>query len=282
MDQIRIENLEVYAHHGVLKEENTLGQKFLVSLILFTDTAKAGRSDNLSFSVDYADVAHFAEKQMKEKEYKLIESAAENLAEQILLQFPLIDMISVEIRKPWAPILLPLDHVSVKIQRGWTRVYLSVGSNMGDKEENIEKAVQALREDRRIRRVTESTRIQTKPYGYTEQDDFLKSMAEAGKAVSDSLDNGKNIVYVNVMNNLSVDCDCNGYPAKPKMKDVGILASDDPVALDHACVDLVYKQKNGDGASLVKRIESRNGLHTLEYAEEIGLGKRDYKIVSID
>ncbi len=115
-----------------------------------------------------------------------------------------------------------------------------------------------------------------------EQDDFLKSMAEAGKAVSDSLDNGKNIVYVNVMNNLSVDCDCNGYPAKPKMKDVGILASDDPVALDHACVDLVYKQKNGDGASLVKRIESRNGLHTLEYAEEIGLGKRDYKIVSID
>ncbi len=175
VDQIRIENLEVYAHHGVLKEENTLGQKFLVSLILFTDTAKAGRSDNLSFSVDYADVAHFAERQMKEKEYKLIESAAENLAEQILLQFPLIDMISVEIRKPWAPILLPLDHVSVKIQRGWTRVYLSVGSNMGGKEENIEKAVQALREDRRIRKVTESTRIQTKPYGYTEQDDFLNS-----------------------------------------------------------------------------------------------------------
>ncbi len=175
VDQIRIENLEVYAHHGVLKEENTLGQKFLVSLILFTDTAKAGRSDNLSFSVDYADVAHFAERQMKEKEYKLIESAAENLAEQILLQFPLIDMISVEIRKPWAPILLPLDHVSVKIQRGWTRVYLSVGSNMGGKEEKIEKSLQALREDRRIREVTESTRIQTKPYGYTEQDDFLNS-----------------------------------------------------------------------------------------------------------
>ncbi len=115
-----------------------------------------------------------------------------------------------------------------------------------------------------------------------EQNAFLDAMAEAGKAVSDSLENGKNIVYVNVMNNLSVDCDCDGYAAKPKMKDIGILASTDPVALDQACVDLVYKQKKGDGASLVKRIESRNGLRTLKHAEEIGLGNRAYKIVNID
>lgn len=114
-----------------------------------------------------------------------------------------------------------------------------------------------------------------------EQDDFLESMAEAGKAVSDSLGNGKNIVYVNVMNNLSVDCDCDGYPAKPKMKDIGILASTDPVALDQACVDLVYKQEKGDGASLVKRIESRNGLLTLEHAEKIGLGSRKYSLVNV-
>ena len=114
-----------------------------------------------------------------------------------------------------------------------------------------------------------------------EQDAFLESMAEAGKAVSDSLGNGKNIVYVNVMNNLSVDCDCDGYPAKPKMKDIGILASTDPVALDQACVDLVYQQKKGDGASLVKRIESLNGLLTLEYAEKIGLGSRKYSLVDV-
>ena len=114
-----------------------------------------------------------------------------------------------------------------------------------------------------------------------EQDAFLESMAEAGKSVSDSLGNGKNIVYVNVMNNLSVDCDCDGNPAKPKMKDVGILASTDPVALDQACVDLVYMQKEGDGASLVRRMESRNGLHTLEHAEKIGLGSRTYKMVTI-
>ena len=114
-----------------------------------------------------------------------------------------------------------------------------------------------------------------------EQDAFLESMAEAGKAVSDSLGNGKNIVYVNVMNNLSVDCDCDGYPAKPKMKDIGILASTDPVALDQACVDLVYKQKKGDGASLVKRIESLNGLLTLEHAEKIGLGSRKYSLINV-
>ena len=116
---------------------------------------------------------------------------------------------------------------------------------------------------------------------YGEQNDFLESMAEAGKSVSDSLGNGKDIVYVNVMNNLSVDCDCDGYPAKPKMKDIGILASTDPVALDQACVDLVYQQKDGDGASLVKRIESLNGLLTLEHAEEIGLGSRQYSIVNV-
>ena len=83
------------------------------------------------------------------------------------------------------------------------------------------------------------------------------------------------------MNNLSVDCDCDGYPAKPKMKDIGILASTDPVALDQACVDLVYQQKKGDGASLVKRIESLNGLLTLEHAEKIGLGSRKYSLVNV-
>ncbi len=114
------------------------------------------------------------------------------------------------------------------------------------------------------------------------QDRFLEAMAEAGKSVSDHLGNGERIVYVNVMNRLSVDCDCDGKPAEPDMHDIGILASTDPVALDQACIDLIYEQKDGDGASLVKRIESRNGLHTLEHAEKIGLGSRDYQLVNID
>ena len=114
------------------------------------------------------------------------------------------------------------------------------------------------------------------------QDAFLEAMAEAGKSVVDCLGNGEGIVYINVMNRLSVDCDCAGHPAEPDIHDIGILASTDPVALDQACIDLIYAQKDGDGASLVNRIESKNGLHTLEHAEEIGLGSRTYELVNID
>ncbi len=111
-----------------------------------------------------------------------------------------------------------------------------------------------------------------------DQDAFLESMAEAGKSVVDYLDG--NILYINVMNRLSVDCDCDGNPSEPDMHDIGILASFDPVALDQACVDLVYGAE--DGQSLINRIESRNGLHTLEQAEKIGLGSREYQLVNID
>lgn len=111
-----------------------------------------------------------------------------------------------------------------------------------------------------------------------DQDAFLESMAEAGQSVVEALDG--RIVYINVMNRLSVDCDCDGNPAEPDMHDIGILASYDPVALDQACIDLVYAAQ--DGSSLVNRIESRNGLHTLEHAEDIELGSRSYELVSID
>lgn len=111
-----------------------------------------------------------------------------------------------------------------------------------------------------------------------EQDAFLEAMAEAGKSVADYL--GDRIVYVNVMNRLSVDCDCDGHPAEPDMKDIGVLASTDPLALDQACIDLVYSAP--DGKSLIGRIESRNGLHTLEHAEKIGLGSREYQLISLD
>ena len=111
-----------------------------------------------------------------------------------------------------------------------------------------------------------------------DQDAFLDSMAEGGKSVADYLDG--NILYINVMNRLSVDCDCDGNPSEPDMHDIGILASFDPVALDQACVDLIYGAE--DGQSLINRIESRNGLHTLEQAEKIGLGSREYQLVNID
>lgn len=118
----------------------------------------------------------------------------------------------------------------------------------------------------------------TSSWGNPAQDDFLESMAEAAKAVSDYMQG--NMCYINVMNRLSVDCDCDSHPAEPEMADIGILASLDPVALDRACVDLVYDAS--DGSALIERIESRNGTHTLNHAEAIGLGSQTYRLVNLD
>lgn len=112
----------------------------------------------------------------------------------------------------------------------------------------------------------------------TPQNDFLEAMTEAAKSVAE--DKGENILYINVMNHLSVDCDCIAYGAEPSMEDIGILASLDPVALDQACVDLVYGAP--DGADLIERMESRNAIHALEHAEIIGFGSREYELVNID
>ena len=114
----------------------------------------------------------------------------------------------------------------------------------------------------------------------TPADTFTEAMAEAAKSIYDYLDNGNKMLCINVMNNISVDCDCAANPAKPDMHDIGILASLDPVALDQACVDLIYAAP--DSKSVIKRIESRNGTHILEHAEEIGFGSRAYRLVSID
>lgn len=112
------------------------------------------------------------------------------------------------------------------------------------------------------------------------QDDFLESMAEAAKAVADHC--GENIIYISVANNLSVDCDCDSNPADPQMHDIGVLASLDPIALDKACTDLVRSSDDHGKIHLIERIDSRHGMHTLDYGEQIGLGSQTYKIVNLD
>lgn len=109
---------------------------------------------------------------------------------------------------------------------------------------------------------------------------FLEAMAESAQSVCQYMDGGKNIAFINVMNRLSVDCDCNGNPAEPDMHDIGILASLDPLAIDQAAIDMVYAAP--DSASLKKRIESRQGLHTLDHAAEIKLGSRTYRLVELN
>lgn len=114
------------------------------------------------------------------------------------------------------------------------------------------------------------------------QDAFLESMAAAAQAVHDYFKG--NVIYINVMNNLSVDCDCDGHPHAPEMKDIGILASLDPVALDKACLDLVFNHQSTAGdnsAPLVQRIDSRHGTHTVDHAAAIGLGSLSYELIDI-
>lgn len=108
---------------------------------------------------------------------------------------------------------------------------------------------------------------------------FLEAMADAAKGVCEFMNGGKNIAFINVLNRLSVDCDCDGNASEPDMHDIGIVASLDPLAIDQAAIDMVYKAP--DSASLQQRIESRQGLHTLDAAEQINLGKRNYRLVEL-
>lgn len=114
----------------------------------------------------------------------------------------------------------------------------------------------------------------------SDHDSFLESMADAASSVIDYFKG--NLVYVNVMKNMSVDCDCCAVAEDPCMKDIGILASTDPVAIDQACIDLVYGAKDDPGqAHLLERIESRNGVHTIEAAAALGCGSREYDLVEV-
>lgn len=113
-----------------------------------------------------------------------------------------------------------------------------------------------------------------------EQDDFLEAMAEAAKAIADHC--GDKILYISVANNLSVDCDCDASPEDPKMGDIGILASLDPVALDRACTDLVRASKDHGKIHLIERIDSRHGMHTLDHAEALGMGSQTYELIKLD
>ena len=174
-DEIRIQNLEVFANHGVFQEETNLGQKFLFSLTMYTDTRKAGKSDCLEESIHYGEVSQFITEYTKKHTRKLIEAAAEDLATALLLHYPLLKGVTLELEKPWAPVGLPLETVSVKISRFWHRSYIALGSNLGDKKAYLDQAVKALHEHPQCRVQKVSSYLVTEPYGGVEQDDFLNA-----------------------------------------------------------------------------------------------------------
>lgn len=117
-------------------------------------------------------------------------------------------------------------------------------------------------------------------FWHSDHDSFLECMADAAKSIVDHF--GGNMAFVNIMKNMSVDCDCCATAAAPKVGDIGILASLDPVALDQACLDLVYASEDEGKADLIERIESRNGVHTIEAAALIGVGSREYELIDLD
>ena len=178
LDKIYIRNLEVFGKHGVLPEENRLGQKFRINAVLYTHTREAGLKDDLTKPIHYGEVSRFMTSFMVEHTFQLIETAAEQMARALLLTFPAMEKIRLEIEKPWAPIGLPLEAVSVEIQRGWHHVFVALGSNLGNREEYLEQGIESLRnlEDCVVEQVSEI--LATRPYGMTEQPDFLNGMVK--------------------------------------------------------------------------------------------------------
>ena len=173
LDEIRIENLEVFAHHGVYPEETREGQNFYVNAVLYTDTRLAGEQDELMLSTNYGEVSLFIHEWMQKYTFKLLEAVAEHLSRELLLRFPYVASLDLEIRKPHAPIPLSFSSVSVKIHRGRHRAYIALGSNMGNSKAYITNAIEAMRQHplMEVRKV--SSLITTAPYGGVEQEDFL-------------------------------------------------------------------------------------------------------------
>lgn len=178
MDQIKIENLEIYAAHGVFPEETRNGQIFRIDAILYMDLRPAGMQDELTLSTNYGEVCQFMAQFNRENTFLLIEAAAEKLVREVLLKFPLIERMELELKKPHAPIGLPFESVSVRIERGWKTAYLGIGSNLGDKQQFLDKAIEKLKENELIREVKCSKIITTPPYGEAALYDFLNGAIE--------------------------------------------------------------------------------------------------------
>lgn len=178
MDKIYINNLEFIGFHGVFPEEKKLGQKFLVSLELTVDTREAGKTGDLTKSVHYGLVAQDVEKLFLEKSIDLIETCAENIAEMVLKKYELVKEVKVIVKKPWAPLQMHFENVAVEITRKWYRVYLSLGSNIGNKRKNLLEAIRKIGELENTEVVKSSTILETEPFGYLEQDNFLNACLE--------------------------------------------------------------------------------------------------------
>ncbi|MDE6889972.1 MAG: 2-amino-4-hydroxy-6-hydroxymethyldihydropteridine diphosphokinase [Eubacterium sp.] len=173
MDQIIIQDLSIYAKHGVYREENILGQQFLVSVYLDLDLSRAGQTDSLEHTIDYGRICHFVTDYMQEHTFKLIEAAAEHLAQELLFKYSQVKKIRIKVKKPWAPIGLPIKNVCVCVDRTRHSVYLSLGSNLGDRMAYLKQGIAELDALEACKVCEQSGIIETEPYGGVPQDCFL-------------------------------------------------------------------------------------------------------------
>lgn len=173
-----IDNLVVFANHGVYKEEKAMGQRFVISMKLYADLYPAAKSDDISKALDYAEICSFVTEFTQTHRCCLIESAAVNIADALLIRYPAIDRVEITLKKPWAPIGLPLDQAAVHLTRSRHRAYIGIGSNLGDKKGYLDFALRSLKEDENciVRKVSDY--IVTEPVGGVEQDDFLNGCIE--------------------------------------------------------------------------------------------------------
>lgn len=176
MDKIIIKGLEVFAHHGVYDQEKEKGQRFIINAELYTDTVTAGLSDDIEDTLDYAKVCEYIKDYMVINQVNLLETLVNELSRKLLITFDKISSITLEICKPDAPIPAKFENVSLKVERSRHTAYISVGSNMGEREEYINNAIENLSADECIKMIAVSDLIETKPYGVVKQDDFINAV----------------------------------------------------------------------------------------------------------
>ena len=177
MDQLRIKDLEVYAYHGLFGAEKELGQRFVLDLILDYDMTRAAKTGDLTASIHYGELAQELVKWCQESKEDLIETLAYQLIGKIFQSYCLVEKLSLEVKKPWAPVPLPLDTCSVKLVRKKRKAFIALGSNQGSPVANLDAALEKMAEQN-IRILQISSRIETEPWGGVEQDPFLNQVVE--------------------------------------------------------------------------------------------------------
>lgn len=183
MDRIHIEKLTVFANHGYFEEEAKLGQKFQVTLDLYQDLRPAAQGDVLEATSNYGEVCRTVTDFMQAHRFQLIETCAEALARTLLETYPGVRALDLTLHKPWAPVGLPVEDLSVTIHRARHTAFIGLGSNMGERKAFLDMAVEGFKKAEEVKLVRVSTYLETPPYGMVDQDPFLNAVVQVETAL---------------------------------------------------------------------------------------------------